>query len=127
MKGKKQTKIIGYEKIKDKNIPVILCRERKSFYQGLEFYCEYCKRIHKHGRGAGFRSSHCIKPASPFLTTGYIITSNPCYVINQKFTKLLMKVYSHLAVTGKMELSYEELKELVEEVEKEEANRHGII
>ncbi len=65
----KQTKIIGYEN----NIPIIQAEWRKDFLGGLKFYCEFCKIIHHHGRGAGHRVAHCHNSKSPFDKTGYTL------------------------------------------------------
>ncbi len=74
----KKTNIIGYKKIKDNNgiihkIPIILCEIRKDYPKGMQFYCEFCKRVHLHGESEGHRIAHCHSEMSPFAHTGYII------------------------------------------------------
>jgi len=73
----KNTVIICYEKHGENTYPVILCEERKDVtIKGMmEFYCKYCKIIHRHGLGEGHRVAHCIKE-TPFIKSGYIITLN---------------------------------------------------
>lgn len=48
-------------------IPLI---EAKSWNAGLQFFCKYCKKIHRHGFGDGNRHAHCMKQ-TPYTETGY--------------------------------------------------------
>lgn len=55
-----------------KEYPVVLCDEREDGVCGLQFYCEYCKKIHKHGTGEGHRVAHCFGD-TPYTKSGYIL------------------------------------------------------
>ena len=53
--------------------PTILCEERDDGVKGLQFFCEYCGEIHRHGIGEGHRVAHCSNPHSPYKKDGYIL------------------------------------------------------
>ncbi len=75
----KKTQIIGYKDYKDEvgnivKIPIVLCTHRTdNFPEGLQFYCDFCKKNHLHGEGEGHRVAHCHNENSPFEKTGYIL------------------------------------------------------
>lgn len=48
-------------------LPIIYCDEWRS---GLKFYCPFCKTIHKHGFGNGWRVPHCTDWDNPFWKLG---------------------------------------------------------
>jgi len=54
-------------------IPVIKCLPRPDFQGGMMFWCPFCRKYHRHGRGDGHRAAHCTNPDSPYNETGYII------------------------------------------------------
>ncbi|MBT4110750.1 hypothetical protein HOE37_02765 [Candidatus Woesearchaeota archaeon] len=54
-------------------IPVFECVKRKDFLGGLQFFCPFCKALHKHGMGEGHRIAHCFDQRSPYTRTGYIL------------------------------------------------------
>ena len=57
----------------DDGIPIVYCTHRKDYPQGLEFFCIFCGRVHKHGSGEGHRVAHCTNNFSPFKKTGYYL------------------------------------------------------
>jgi len=73
MKNSKKTKIVGYCIEHNKKTPIIVCKSRKDIPYGMEFYCEHCKKYHKHGEGDGHRVAHCVNQNSPFFNTGYVV------------------------------------------------------
>lgn len=55
-------------------IPIIRSFYRPDVPMGSQFWCRYCKKLHRHGEGDGHREAHClVDSTSPFLKTGYII------------------------------------------------------
>lgn len=80
----------GY--IKTYGCPVIECDIREDFFGGLQFYCEYCKELHKHGWGEGHRASHCTNRNSPLSDKGYVIVLK-LPVENEKEIRELWKDY----------------------------------
>jgi tRNA(Ile2) C34 agmatinyltransferase TiaS len=56
-------------------IPIIKCFETDNNWV---FWCPWCKRLHAHGKGEGYRCAHCHTENSPFDETGYTL---------KKFTK----------------------------------------
>ena len=71
----KKTVFLGFKEISKKIVPIIECYERTDiFLEGsMEFYCIFCKKTHRHGKGNGHRIAHCSNIKSPFIETGYII------------------------------------------------------
>lgn len=66
--GKKYVNLAGYIfELDEANKPIIYCDEWRS---GLKFYCPFCKTIHKHGIGNGWRVPHCTNWDSPFWKLG---------------------------------------------------------
>lgn len=41
--------------------------------KNYKFYCQFCKRWHRHGRSEGHRVAHCHNPDSPYSETGYVL------------------------------------------------------
>lgn len=64
--------------LKEKSKIVFLGKEKfgviayKYFNQSV-FYCPYCKKIHYHGKGSGYRVSHCINEKSPLYFKQYYL------------------------------------------------------
>lgn len=56
----------------DDGIPIVYGTQRKDYPQGLEFFCIFCGKVHKHG-GAGHKVDHCTNHSSPFKKTGYYL------------------------------------------------------
>lgn len=50
-------------------MPVIKCSTWRS---GLQFYCKYCDKVHRHGFGNGSRACHCNKE-TPYSKTDYYL------------------------------------------------------
>lgn len=65
---KNKTPILGYVD----GIPVIYAKIEKNGSQ-CSFYCEYCRKYHRHGIGEGRRLSHCINENSPFKDREYYL------------------------------------------------------
>ena len=57
--------------------PVIKALPRPDFKGGYMFWCPFCQRWHRHGRGEGHRAAHCTSPESPFNETGYVLKLIP--------------------------------------------------
>jgi len=51
-------------------VKIIKCLEKNGCW---EFYCEYCRRPHRHGMIEGMRASHCNNPKSPIYRVDYYI------------------------------------------------------
>lgn len=64
------TVILGYNARAE---PLILCEWRPDFIGGLRFWCEWCRRWHQHGRGAGHRAAHCSSDKSPCFGKDYVL------------------------------------------------------
>jgi hypothetical protein len=69
----KKTIIIGYKEIGQYKIPIIQTEWRTDFPFGVKFYCDFCKKVHTHGEGAGHRAAHCHNQNSPYGNSGYIL------------------------------------------------------
>jgi hypothetical protein len=59
--------------VKTDEFPLIKCLPREDFDGGLKFWCPFCRKWHRHGRGDGHRSAHCTASNSPFNAHGYFI------------------------------------------------------
>jgi hypothetical protein len=49
---------------------IIECLEENGLWV---FFCPYCKKKHRHGRGEGMRMSHCFKDKSPNFGKDYYL------------------------------------------------------
>lgn len=52
---------------------IVLCKERKDFPGGLEYFCKFCNKTHRFGRGEGDRQSHCSNQNSPHFGENIIL------------------------------------------------------
>ena len=55
--------------------PIIVATPRKDIGFGWQYYCKYCKTIHRHGKGLGMRVSHCNNKDSPNYGKDIIIAA----------------------------------------------------
>lgn len=54
----------------DKGIPLIACWILDDVHCG--FWCRFCKKLHRHGIGNGYRGSHC-NEKSPYDENYYLV------------------------------------------------------
>lgn len=70
----RKTIILGYKvyvwEKRAYQIPIIKAFRLSDFQIG--FFCDHCKKLHRHGLGDGHRASHCSKETT-FTKTGYIL------------------------------------------------------
>jgi len=53
--------------------PKLAALPRDDLDFGLQVWCQYCERWHRHGEDYGHRVAHCDYPASPYKETGYVL------------------------------------------------------
>ena len=59
--------------MEDEEMPMFKCFPREQDTRMLQFWCPFCRKFHKHGRGPGHRAAHCVGTSSPLNKTGYIV------------------------------------------------------
>src|SRR6056297_1560271 len=51
------------------------------------FYCKYCKKVHKHGLGSGYRTPHCFENGYRKFGDYYLLTLSAEEIIEAYLTK----------------------------------------